>query len=90
MEYTEGLVMRLKQLQKGTIWGNRKGELVYIDQVSTELLRSKHPRNYVDYYDEFGLKVARKDEFLSQFRYIGKARLTREELASKRNLVEGA
>lgn len=86
--YLAAMKMRLAQLKPGTIWRDQKGEQVYIDSCSTNLLRGCNTFQYVDYYDSFGLKTLSKDQFLARFRYLGKARLLRSELASDRNLLK--
>lgn len=82
-----GMKARLALLKPGTIWKNAKGHQVYIDAVSTNLLRTDHAFSYVDYYDELGLKTCKKSDFVAQYRYLGKARLLRQELCSNRNLA---
>lgn len=82
-----GMKARLNQLRPGTIWKNSKGHQVYIDAVSTSLLKTNHAFSYVDFYDEIGLKTMKKSEFLAQYRYLGPARLLRSELCSNRNLA---
>lgn len=86
-DWFQGMKARLDLLRPGTIWKDKKGVQVYVDAVSTRLLRTEHGFSYVDYYDEFGLKTCKKQDFVARFRYLGPARLLRSELASNRNLI---
>lgn len=86
-DWLDGMKIRLTMLKPGTIWKDSKGHQVYIDAVSTNLLKSEHAFSYVDYYDEFGLKTCKKSDFVARYRPLGKARLLRSELCSNRNLA---
>lgn len=88
-EWLSGMKARLTLLRPGTIWIDKNKNQVYVDSVSTNLLKVQNTFAYVDYYDSFGLKHCKKSEFVAKFRYLGMARLKREELASSKNLILG-
>lgn len=84
--WVDEMIRRLRLLRSGQIWIDQKGQMVYTDSVQTKLRITPKSHEYVDFYDDFGLKTMKKKEFIQKYNYCGEAFVRREELNTFKNL----
>lgn len=79
---------KLSLLTPGTIWKRRrngKWERVYLEASKSRLVMNE--LGSVDFRTEFGSEHIQKKKFISQFEFVGWARIRLTEIADDKNLI---